>query len=247
MTGTQAGGGAVSQDRAGVREQVGRTGGGRRPLQAGLRQARHLEPEVQPGLGQAAGPGTVSAGDRAQGDRLLPDEAEPLRPAARQSQGLHQARLGPVDRDDGRESRRFRQAGGAGVALRQRIAEPRAADRLVRHGDRRSSRASRRARWWAACLSRCWPTRRCGRSIPAAARRAAQSHQPRQPVDTFSLYSGKGEPADSRCMLRTVQRPEPDSVRHAQQQSQRRGEPGAGTHAGERAAVHAVRGFATDR
>ena len=43
--------------------------------------------------------------DRQTGDRLLSDEAEPLRPAARQSARLHQARLGDVDRDAGRQSR----------------------------------------------------------------------------------------------------------------------------------------------
>ncbi len=41
----------------------------------GLRPARHLEPEVQPGLGQAAGPEALPARGRAQGDRLLQDEA----------------------------------------------------------------------------------------------------------------------------------------------------------------------------
>ncbi len=42
---------------------MGQMAAGRRPLQAGLRQARHLEPEVQPGLGPAARPEPVPAGD----------------------------------------------------------------------------------------------------------------------------------------------------------------------------------------
>ena len=107
---------------AGVRRQVERTGGRRRPLQAGLRQARHLEPEVQPGVGPAAGPEPVPRRDRAQGDRVLSHEAESVRPAARQSEGLHQARLGGVDRDAGRERRRFREDRRAGLAVRQRVA-----------------------------------------------------------------------------------------------------------------------------
>ena len=58
----------------------------RRPLPPGLRQARHLEPEVQPRLGQAAGPRPLPARGRPQGDRLLPHGAEPVRPAAGQPQ-----------------------------------------------------------------------------------------------------------------------------------------------------------------
>ena len=62
-----------------------------------------------------------------------------LRPAARQPPGLHQARLDPLDRDSGREPRRFREAGGPGVEVRQRIDQPRAAHRLVRHGHRKAA------------------------------------------------------------------------------------------------------------
>src|SRR5471032_1191906 len=39
---------AISPDRARVRQEVGRARRRRRPLPPGLRQARHLEPEVQP-------------------------------------------------------------------------------------------------------------------------------------------------------------------------------------------------------
>ena len=53
--GAPAGCGALPQDRGGVRRQVERTGGRWRPLQAGLRQVRHVEPEVQPGVGSTAG------------------------------------------------------------------------------------------------------------------------------------------------------------------------------------------------
>ena len=61
----------------------------------------HLEPEVQPGVGPAAGARSVSARGRAKGDRLLPDKAERLRPAARQPQDLHQERLDHLDRQHG--------------------------------------------------------------------------------------------------------------------------------------------------
>ena len=78
-------------------------------------------------------------GGGAQGDGLLPDEAEPVRPAARQPQGLHQARLDALDRHAGGKPRRLRQAGRPGVPFRAGIAEPRAADRLVRHGHRKAA------------------------------------------------------------------------------------------------------------
>ena len=133
--GAPAGCGALPQDRGGVCRQVERTGGRGRPLQAGLRQVRHLEPEVQPGVGSTAGPETVPGGDRAQGDCVLSHEAKSVRVTAGQSERLHQARLGGVDCHDGREPRRFREDCGAGVAVRQRFRQPRAAHRLVRHED----------------------------------------------------------------------------------------------------------------
>ncbi len=58
---------------AGVCEEVGGDGGRWRPLPAGVRQAGHVEPEVQPGVGQAAGSESVSAGGGANGDRVRPD------------------------------------------------------------------------------------------------------------------------------------------------------------------------------
>ena len=58
-----------------------------------VRQGRHVEPEVQPGLGQAAGYNLFPKEVAAQGDRVLQDEAEQVRPAAGQPQGLHQAGL----------------------------------------------------------------------------------------------------------------------------------------------------------
>ena len=88
---------------------------------------------------QLLGLNLFPAGDRAQGDCVLSHEAESVRVAAGQSQGLHQARLGGVDRDDGRELRRFREDCGAGVAVRQRFRQPRAAHRLVRHEDREAA------------------------------------------------------------------------------------------------------------
>ena len=53
---------------------------------------------------QAARLEAVPRRDRAQGNCVLSHEAESVRPAAGQSEGLHQARLGGVDRDACRES-----------------------------------------------------------------------------------------------------------------------------------------------
>ena len=69
------------------------------------------------------------AGSGAQGDRLLPDEAEPVRAAARQPQGLHQAGLGAVDRHAGGESAPIsRSWWRPAYQFAERIAEPGAAD-----------------------------------------------------------------------------------------------------------------------
>ena len=59
--------------RPGPRERpaLDEDGRRRRPLPHRLRQAEHLEPEVQPGLGQAPGPQRLPAGGRAAGGRLL--------------------------------------------------------------------------------------------------------------------------------------------------------------------------------
>jgi len=119
MTGHAQDAARVPADGAGVREEVEPVGKGWRSLQAGVRQARHVEPEVQPGVGQTARAESVSKGDRAAGDCVLSDEAESVRTAARQSTGLHQARLGAVDGDAGGESGGLRQDRGAGVAVRQ--------------------------------------------------------------------------------------------------------------------------------
>ena len=66
-------------------------------------------------------------------------EAEPVRPAARQSQALHQARLDRLDRDAGRLPGRLRGARRPALRLPERVADPRAADRLVLDARRRSS------------------------------------------------------------------------------------------------------------
>ena len=61
-----------------LRQAVDQNGRRRRPLSPGLRSARHVEPEIQSGLGQAARAEALPAGSGRQGDRLLQDEAEPL-------------------------------------------------------------------------------------------------------------------------------------------------------------------------
>ena len=76
MTGHKDEAAQYRQHRAGVRQEVDGAGARGRPLPPGLRQARHLEPEVQPGVGQAAGPESLPARGGAAGDRLLSDQAE---------------------------------------------------------------------------------------------------------------------------------------------------------------------------
>ena len=72
---TQRRGGRVPPHGRGVRRAMGQDGRRRRPLPPGLRPAGHLEPEVQPGLGQAPRAEPLPAGGRPQGDRLLQDRS----------------------------------------------------------------------------------------------------------------------------------------------------------------------------
>ena len=66
-------------------DALGRGGRRRRSLPAGLRPARHLEPEIQPGLGPHPRTCDLFPDEvRPQGDGLLPQGPEPLRPAAGQ-------------------------------------------------------------------------------------------------------------------------------------------------------------------
>ena len=74
-----------------------------------------------------------------QGTRVLQVEDEPLWPAARQPGGLHQARLAGVDGIACTGPRRLSVAVRTGVPVRERIAEPRPADGLVRHENREAS------------------------------------------------------------------------------------------------------------
>ena len=98
MRGEQGEGGRVRQARQGVRRPLGQGSRRRRSFPPGLRPARHLEPEVQPGLGPHPRPEPVPRRGAAKGDGLLPASAERLRPAAGQPADLHQAGLDPVDR-----------------------------------------------------------------------------------------------------------------------------------------------------
>ena len=74
----------------------------------GLRHPRHLEPEVQPRLGPPARRRPLPARSRAQGGRFLPDASERVRPAARQPEQVHQARLDRLDRHAGRVAQGLR-------------------------------------------------------------------------------------------------------------------------------------------
>ena len=79
---------------------------------------------------------------RAQGNRLLQDKPERVRPAARQPVRLYQARLDLLDRHAGRIAEGFRRADRADVRIRERIAHPRAVDRLVLDAGRETARIS---------------------------------------------------------------------------------------------------------
>ncbi len=54
MTGHKQDAARIPRDGRGVRQEVAGPCGERRPLPAGVRQGRHVEPEVQPGLGPAS-------------------------------------------------------------------------------------------------------------------------------------------------------------------------------------------------
>jgi hypothetical protein len=82
MTGHKLGSRALSQNGGGVRAEMGRAGGGRRPLSSGLRSGGHLEPEIQSGLGQTARPESVPRRRGEKGDRVLRDEGKQVRAAA---------------------------------------------------------------------------------------------------------------------------------------------------------------------
>ena len=111
--------------------QMGRSRRDRRSHQPDVRQQANLEPEVQPGLGSDAGARPVSARSGRQGNRLLSDEAERIRPAARQPQDLHQERLDPVDGHHGAKSGRFSGARTSRLPLSERDARPHSGQRLA--------------------------------------------------------------------------------------------------------------------
>ena len=130
----------------------------RRSLQPDVRQEGDLEPEIQPGLGSLAGAESVRPGHHPARDHLLSVEAGTVRPAARQSQDVHQERLDFVDRHDGPRARGFCRAGFAGVAIRQRDTRSSPARRLARN-DRRQIDPLSPAAWWGAISSSYWPLR----------------------------------------------------------------------------------------
>jgi len=109
---------------------------------AGLRQARNVEPEVQPRLGPDSRPQAVSAAGAPNGARFLPSTPEPVRPAARQSRRLHQLDWSvwtATLADKPKSANRMRSPpsllpSGAGSTK----AEPRSTDGLVRHQDRQA-------------------------------------------------------------------------------------------------------------
>ena len=73
--------------------------------QARLRPGQHLEPEVQPGLGQAPQARHLPGRGHRAGGGLLPQAPGQVRPPARQPEALRQARLDGLDRHDGRQAR----------------------------------------------------------------------------------------------------------------------------------------------
>jgi hypothetical protein len=74
-----------------LRAEVDETGRRRRSLRARVRKSRHVEPEIQSGVGSDPGFEPVSAGGCTQGDCLLQNQAECLRSAPGQSRRVYQA------------------------------------------------------------------------------------------------------------------------------------------------------------
>ena len=82
-TGRTADSRGLSRSLARLRQKVDGPRRRRRPLPPGFRQARHLEPEIQLGVGPHPGPQSLPRRSCPQGNCLLREQAERLRPAAR--------------------------------------------------------------------------------------------------------------------------------------------------------------------
>ena len=87
--------------------------------------------EVQPRVGPHPRPGPLPPLRGAEGDGVLPDQAQRLRPSARQPRGLHEARLGGMDGDVDGRSQGLRGDRGPHRPLPRRHDRPGADDGLV--------------------------------------------------------------------------------------------------------------------
>ena len=83
MTGPQTGGREYRKTAEQFAKKWQDLAAERRPLPPGVRQGRHVEPEVQPGLGSDSRAASVSRRDRAKGNGVLREDAEPVRHSAR--------------------------------------------------------------------------------------------------------------------------------------------------------------------
>ena len=133
MRGDAASGDEVPRPGPPERPPLDEDGRRRRPLSDRLRPAQHLEPEVQPGLGQAPRPGCLPARGRAAGGRLLQESPPAVRRAARLAHPAHQNGLVPLERDPRERPRRLRGDRLADLRLPQRHHRAAAVRRLVRH------------------------------------------------------------------------------------------------------------------
>ena len=110
-----------------------RGGRRRRPLPPRLRQAGHLEPEVQPRLGPPPRPEPLPA-TRSRGRRWRSTARSSTRTACpRQPRGLHQARLDRLDRHPHRRPGRLRGDPRPLVRFLNETPRPRPDERLVLH------------------------------------------------------------------------------------------------------------------
>ena len=195
--------------------KVGRRG---RPLPPGLRQAQHLEPEIQSGLGPHPRLEHLPAGSRRRRKSLttrsvMQRYGVPLDSRTKLTKtdwSFWSATLADNQAD-------FEALDLAHLRLPQRNHRARSAGRFLRYGQRAAAAACTPGRWSAASSSRCWPTARCGRNGPARDKMKVGNWAPlpEPPQITEVVATSRQTPAIWRYTTREARRrigPSPSSM-----------------------------------